>query len=155
MFASFCTDSAASDKMTELAKIQEELTSRREGAPDAAGGSSAVAPRISINGRNAQEVVLEGMHRLNKEFSDREASVARVAEDVKRLIEQGMGKLNRLSNKVLKILSSTESKHLSRKLELQQREQAVLAREQALVTHEEELAGHMRAFDAREQQLKD
>ena len=44
VFASFCTDSGASDEKNELAKIQEELTSRREGAPDAAGGSSAAAP---------------------------------------------------------------------------------------------------------------
>ena len=71
VFASFCTDSGASDKMTELAKIQEELTSRREGAPDAAGGSSAVTPHITISGRTAQEAVLDGMRRLDKEFSDR------------------------------------------------------------------------------------
>ena len=44
VFASFCTDSGASDEMNELTKIQEELTSRREEAPDAAGGSSAIAP---------------------------------------------------------------------------------------------------------------
>ena len=44
VFASFCTDSGASDEMNELTKIQEELTSRREGAPDAAGGSSDTAP---------------------------------------------------------------------------------------------------------------
>ena len=44
VFASFCTDSGASDEMNVLAKIQEELTSRREGAPDAAGGSSATTP---------------------------------------------------------------------------------------------------------------
>ena len=53
VFARFGTDFGASDEMNELTKIQEELTSRREGAPDAAGGSSAVAPRISISGRNA------------------------------------------------------------------------------------------------------
>ena len=116
VFASFCTDSGVSDEMNELAKIQEELTSRREGAPDAAGGSSAAAPRITISGRNAQEAVLERMRRLDKEFSDREASVAKAPEDAKRLIEQGMGKLNRLSSKALKILSSTEDRHLSRKV---------------------------------------
>ena len=93
------------------------------------------------------------MCRLDKEFSDREASVAKVAEDAKRLIKQGMGKLNRLSSKALKILSSAEDKHLSRKVLLQQREQTVLVREQALVTHEEELAGRLGALDAREQQL--
>ena len=38
------------------------------------------------------------MRRLDKEFSDREPSVAKAAEDTKRLIEQGMGKLNRLSS---------------------------------------------------------
>ena len=38
VFASFCTDSGASDEMNELAKIQEELMSRREGASDAVGG---------------------------------------------------------------------------------------------------------------------
>ena len=53
VFASFCTDSGASDELTELAKIQEELTSRREGAPDAVGGSSAIAPHITISGRTA------------------------------------------------------------------------------------------------------
>ena len=95
------------------------------------------------------------MCRLDKEFSDREASVPKVAEDAKRLIEQGMGKLNRLSSKALKILSSAESKHLSRKVALQQREHAVLAREQALATREEQLAGRLGALDAREQQLKD
>ena len=87
---------------------------------------------------------------MDKEFSDREASVAKAAEDAKNLTKQGMGKLNRLSSKALKILLSAESKHLNRKVVLQQREQAVLAREQALVTHEEELAGRMRVFDARE-----
>ena len=116
VFASFCTDSGASNEMNELAKIQEELTSRREGAPDAAGGSSVAAPHITISGRNAQEAVLEGMRRLDKEFSDREASVAKAAEDAKRLIEQGMGKLNRLSSKALKILSSVEDMHLGRKV---------------------------------------
>ena len=120
VFASFCTDSGASDEMNELAKIQEELTSRCKGALDAAGGSSVVAPRITISGHNAQEVMLEGMRRLDKEFSDREASVAKVAEDTKRIIEQGMGKLNRLSSKALKILSSTEDRHLSRKVLFQQ-----------------------------------
>ena len=60
--------------------------------------------------------------------------MAKAAEDAKRLIEQGMGKLNRLSSKALKILLSAESKHLSRKVAFQQREQAVLASEQALVT---------------------
>ena len=83
--------------------------------------------------------MLEGMRCLDKEFS--EALVAKAAEDAKRLIEQGMGKLNRLSSKALKILSSAEDKHLSRKVLLQQREQTVLVREQALVTREEELAG--------------
>ena len=58
--------------------------------------------------------MLEGMRRLDKEFSDREASVAKAAEDTKRIIEQGMGKLNRLSSKALKILSSAEDRHLSR-----------------------------------------
>ena len=43
VFASFCTDSGASDEMNELTKIQEELTSRCEGAPNAAG-ASAIAP---------------------------------------------------------------------------------------------------------------
>ena len=86
-------------------------------------------PRISISGRNAQEAVLEGMRRLDKEFRDREASVAKAAEDAKRLIEQGMDKLNRLSSKAMKVLASAESKHLSRKVALQQREQAVLVRE--------------------------
>ena len=66
-----------------------------------------------------------------------------------------MGKLNCLSSKAMKVLASVESKHLSRKVALQQREQAVLAREQAMVTHEEELTGRMKALDAREQQLKD
>ena len=77
--------------MNELAKIQEELTSRREGVPDAIGGSSVIAPRITISGRNTQEAVLDGMHRLDREFSDREASVAKAAEDARRIIEQGMG----------------------------------------------------------------
>ena len=81
--------------------------------------------------------------------------MAKAAEDAKRLIEQGMSKLNHLSSKAMKVLASAESKHLSRKLVLQQREHAVLAREQALVTREEELTGRMRASDAREQQLKD
>ena len=66
-----------------------------------------------------------------------------------------MGKLNRLSSKALKVLASTESKHLSRKVAIQQREQTVLAREQALVTREEELAGRLGALDAHEQQPKD
>ena len=155
VFASFCTNSGASDKMNELAKIQEELTSRREGAPDTAGGSSTVAPRITINGRNAQEAVLEGMRRLDKEFRDREALVAKAAEDAKRIIEQGMGKLNRLSIKALKILSSVEDRHLGRKVLFEQREQAAVAREQALATREEELAGRLGALDAREQRLKE
>ena len=90
------------------------------------------------------------MRHLDKEFSDREVSVAKAAEDAKKLIEQGMGKLNRLSSKPLSILTSAENKHLSRKSVLQQREQAVLAREQALATRKEELAGRMKAFDARE-----
>ena len=60
--------------------------------------------------------MLEGMRRLDKEFSYREASVAKAAEDAKRLIEQGMSKLNRSSSKTLKILSSVENKHLSRKV---------------------------------------
>ena len=128
VFASFYTDSGASDEMNELTKIQEELTSRREGVSDAAGGPPAAAPWISISGCNAQEAMLEGMCRPDKEFSDREASVAKAAEDAKRLIEQGMGKLNRLSSKALKILSSIENKHLSRKVAFQQREQAVLVR---------------------------
>ena len=99
--------------------------------------------------------MVEGMRRPDKEFSDHEASVAKVAEDAKKLIKQGMGKLNRMSSKALKILSSMERKHLSRKVVLQQREQAVLAREQALVTREEELVGRLGALDARELQLED
>ena len=43
VFARFYTDSGASEEMTELTKIQEELTSRCEGAPNAAG-ASAIAP---------------------------------------------------------------------------------------------------------------
>ena len=81
VFASFCTDSGASDEITELTKIQEELTARREGAPDVAGGSSAVTRCITISGHTAQEAVLDGMRRLDKDFSDREASVAKAAED--------------------------------------------------------------------------
>ena len=46
--------------------------------------------------------------------------MAKETEDAKRLIEQGMGKLNHLSSKAPKILSSAESKHLSRKVVLQQ-----------------------------------
>ena len=137
VFASFCTDSGATDELTELEKIQEELTSRREGAPDTAGGSSAVTPRITISGRTAQEAVLDGMRRLDREFSDREASVAKAAEDAKKMIEQGMGKLNRLSSKALKVLTSAEDRHMKRKVLFQQQEQAIAAREQALVSHEE------------------
>ena len=44
VFASFCTNSGASDEMTELVKIQEELTSRREGAPYAAGDRPPLPP---------------------------------------------------------------------------------------------------------------
>ena len=44
VFASFCTDSGASDELTELAKIQEELTSRREGAPDRQGDRPPLPP---------------------------------------------------------------------------------------------------------------
>ena len=88
------------------------------------------------------------MHRLDKDFSDREASVAKAAEDAKRMIEQGMGKLNRLSSKALKIPSSAEDRHLSRKVLFQQREQAVVAKEQALANREVELAGHLGALDA-------
>ena len=95
------------------------------------------------------------MCRLDKEFNNHEASVAKAAEDAKRLIEKGMGKLNRLSSKALKILSSAEDKHLSRKEVLQQREQTVLAREQVLVTREEALASRLGVLDARAQQLKD
>ncbi|MDG1565298.1 hypothetical protein, partial [Bacillus toyonensis] len=104
-------------------KIQEELTSRCEGAPNAAGGSSAIAPRITINGRNAKEAMLEGMHHLDKEFSDCEASMAKAVEDAKKLIEQAMGKLNRMSIKALSILTSAENKHLKRKSVLQKWEQ--------------------------------
>ena len=58
------------------------------------------------------------MRHLDKEFSDHEASVAKAAEDVKKLIKQGMGKLNHLSSKALSVLRSTENKHLNRKLVL-------------------------------------
>ena len=112
-------------------------------------------PRITISGRNAQEAVLEGMRRLDKEFSDREASVAKAAEDAKRIIEQGMGKLNRLSSESLKILTSAKDKHLRRKVLFQQREQAVVAKEQALAVREEELAGRLGALDAREQRFRE
>ena len=50
VFTSFCSDSGASEEMTELTKIQEELTSRCEGAPSAVGESFAIAPRITIVG---------------------------------------------------------------------------------------------------------
>ena len=83
------------------------------------------------------------MRRLDKECSDCEASVAKAAEDTKRIIEQGMGKLNRLSSKALKILSSAEDRHLSRKVLFQQREQAIVAKEQAMAAREEELAGRL------------
>ena len=43
--------------------------------------------------RNAKVAVLEGMRHLDKEFRDHEASVAKAADDAKKLIEQGMGKL--------------------------------------------------------------
>ena len=86
---------------------------------------------------------------------DREASVAKAAEDAKRLIEQGMGKLNRLSSKALKILTSAEDRHLSRKVLFQQREQAVVAKEQALAARDEELAGRLWELDAREQRLRE
>ena len=141
--------------MPELTRIQEELTSRREGAPNATGESSATAPRITISGHSAKETVLEGMRYLDKEFSNHETSMAKATEDVKKLIERGVDKLNRLSNKMLSVLTSAEDKHLSRKSALQQREQTVLAREQALAAREKELAGRTKAFDAREQQLKD
>ena len=72
-------------------------------------------PRITISGRNAKDAVLEGMRHLDKEFSDRKMSVAKAVEDVKKLIKQGMDKLNRLSSKVLSLLTSAENKHLSRK----------------------------------------
>ena len=116
VFASFCTDSGASNELTELTKIQEELMSRREGASDVAGGSSAATPRITISGRTAQEAMLDGMRRLDREFSDCEASVAKAAEDAKKMIEQGMGKLNRLSSKALKVITSAEDRHLKRKV---------------------------------------
>ena len=59
------------------------------------------------------------------------------------MIEHGMGKLNRLSSKALKIITSAEDKHLKRKVLFQQREQAVVAKEQALANREEELAGRL------------
>ena len=62
------------------------------------------------------------MRHLDKELSDREASIAEVAENIKKLIERGMGKLNRLSNQMLSVLTSAEEKHLSRKSLLAQRE---------------------------------
>ena len=92
---------------------------------------------------------------LDKEFSDHEASVAKAAKDAKRMIEQGMGKLNRFSSKALKILTPVEDRHLSRKVRFQQREQAVVAKEQALAAREEELAGRLGALDAREQRLRE
>ena len=95
------------------------------------------------------------MHRLDKKFSDYEASVAKAAENAKRIIEQGMGKLNRLSSKALKIMTSAEDKHLKRKVLFQQREQAAVAKEQALANREEELVGRLRALDAREQRLRE
>ena len=113
VFASFCADSGVSEEMVELTKIQGELTSRHDVAPNAAGESSALAPRITISGRSAKEAVLEGMRHLDKEFSDREASMAKAAKDVRKLIERGMDKLNRLSNKMLSVLTSAEEKHLS------------------------------------------
>lgn len=122
VFANFCADSGASEEVAELTKIQGELTSMREGVPSATGESSALAPRITISGRSAKEAVLEGMRHLDKEFSERQTSVAKAAQDVKKLIEQGMDKLNRLSNKRLSVLTSAEDKHLSRKSALQQRE---------------------------------
>ena len=82
--------------------------------------------------------MLEGMRRLDKEFSDCEASVAKAAEDAKKMIEQGMGKLNRQSSKALKIITSTEDKHLKRKVLFQQQEQAVVAKEQALANRRSE-----------------
>ena len=66
-----------------------------------------------------------------------------------------MGKLNRLSSKAVKILTSAEDKHLRRKVLFQQREQAVVAKEQALAVREEELAGRLGALDAREQRLRE
>ena len=65
-----------------------------------------------------------------------------------------MGKLNRLSSKMMSVLTSAEAKHLSRKSTLQRREQDVLAREQTLAICEEEVTGRIKAFDIREQQLK-
>ena len=66
-----------------------------------------------------------------------------------------MGKLNRLSSKALKILTSVEAMHLSRKVLFQQWEQAVVTREQALAVREEELTGRLGALDAREQRLRE
>ena len=60
VFASFCTDSGASDEMNELTKIQEELTSRREGAPGAAGGSSAATPGSPLAGVTPKKSCLKG-----------------------------------------------------------------------------------------------
>ena len=65
-----------------------------------------------------------------------------------------MGKLNGLSSKALKILTSAEDRHLSRKVLFQQREQATVAKEQALTAREEELAGRLGVLDAREQRLR-
>ena len=95
------------------------------------------------------------MRRLDKEFNDREASVAKAAEDAKKMIEQGMDKLNRLSSKALKIITFAEDKHLKRKVLFPQREQAIMAKEQALANREEELAGRLGALDAHEQWFRE
>ena len=71
------------------------------------------------------------------------------------MIEQGMGKLNRLSSKALKVITSAEDRHLKRKVLFQQREQAIVAREQALANREEELATRLGALDGREQKLRE
>ena len=104
-----------SEKLVELTKIQGDLTSRREGAPNATGESSVVAPQITIRARNAREAMLEGMRHLDKELTERKASIVEAAVNIKKLIERGMSKLNCLSGKIMIVLTSTEEKHLSRK----------------------------------------
>ena len=127
VFASFCADSGASEELVELTKIQGELSSRREGAPNATRESYVVAPWITISGRNAREPVLEGMRHLDKELSDREASIAKAAKNVKKLIERGMNKLNRLSDKMMSVLisaegTSVENQHFSDGIRMPRRE---------------------------------
>ena len=101
--------------MVKLTKIQGELTSRRKGVPNNTGESSTIAPRITIRDCDTREAVLEGMRHLDKELSDHEASIAEADENVKKLIKRGMNKLNRLSGKLMSMLTSAKEKHLSRK----------------------------------------